>query len=263
VVEQVIRPTGLIDPRIEVRPAQHQVDDIIGEIRVRAERNERVLVTTLTKKSAEDLTAYLENVGIRAKYLHSEIETIERVEIIRDLRKGMFDCLVGINLLREGLDLPEVSLVAILDADKEGFLRSTRSLIQTAGRAARNLNGMVIMYADTVTESMKRAIDETGRRRDLQHRYNIENNITPASISKEIRDIIEREYHTDDSLESYVAEYRSKYRTNNLGSLKELLEAVRADMLAAADALEFEKAAVLRDQMIEMEKKISLLEKTK
>ncbi len=261
VVEQVIRPTGLIDPQIEVRPAEHQVDDLIGEVRTRAERNERVLVTTLTKKSAEDLTTYLEGVGIRAKYLHSEIETIERVEIITDLRRGAFDCLVGINLLREGLDLPEVSLVAILDADKEGFLRSTRSLIQTAGRAARNINGKVIMYADKITESMQRAIEETGRRREIQHTFNIENKITPESISKEIKEIIEREYHTDDSLIGYVAEYKNKYRTNDMKTLRELLDSIRADMLAAADTLEFEKAAVLRDQMLEIEKKITLLEK--
>ncbi|HNU90248.1 MAG TPA: excinuclease ABC subunit UvrB [Spirochaetota bacterium] len=263
VVEQVIRPTGLIDPSIEVRPAQNQVDDLIGEVRSRAERDERVLVTTLTKKMAEDLTAYLENAGLRAKYLHSEIETIERVEIIRDLRKGEFDCLVGINLLREGLDIPEVSLVAILDADKEGFLRSARSLIQTAGRAARNLGGTVIMYADTITPSMKTAIDETNRRREIQSRYNAEHGVTPASISKEIVDIIEREYHSDDEYASYVAEYKNAYRSSNLATLKDLVETIRADMLEAASNLEFEKAAVLRDQMLEAEKKISLLEKVK
>ncbi|MDI9423270.1 MAG: excinuclease ABC subunit UvrB [Spirochaetota bacterium] len=263
VVEQVIRPTGLIDPSIEVRPAQNQVDDLIGEVRSRAERDERVLVTTLTKKMAEDLTAYLENAGLRAKYLHSEIETIERVEIIRDLRKGEFDCLVGINLLREGLDIPEVSLVAILDADKEGFLRSARSLIQTAGRAARNLGGTVIMYADTITPSMKTAIDETNRRREIQSRYNAEHGVTPASISKEIVDIIEREYHSDDEYSSYVAEYKNAYRSSNLATLRGLVETIRADMLEAASNLEFEKAAVLRDQMLEAEKKISLLEKVK
>ena len=263
VVEQVIRPTGLIDPGIEVRPARNQVDDLIGEVRARAARNERVLVTTLTKKMAEDLTAYLDNAGLRAKYLHSEIETIERVEIIRDLRKGEFDCLVGINLLREGLDIPEVSLVAILDADKEGFLRSARSLIQTAGRAARNLGGAVIMYAESVTPSMKTAIDETNRRREIQSRYNEEHGITPASISKEIVDIIEREYHSDDEYASYVAEYKNAYRTSNKATLKELIETIRADMLSAASNLEFEKAAVLRDQMMEAEKKLSLLEKAK
>ncbi len=261
VVEQVIRPTGLIDPAIEVRPAKNQVDDLIGEVRARAERNERVLVTTLTKKMSEDLTAYLESAGIRAKYLHSEIETIERVEIIRDLRKGEFDCLVGINLLREGLDLPEVSLVAILDADKEGFLRSARSLIQTAGRAARNLAGMVIMYAEKITPSMQTAIDETNRRREIQDRYNVEHNITPTSISKDIVDIIEREYRSDDEYASYVAEYKNAYRTSNPGTLRKLIETIRADMLEAATSLEFEKAAVLRDQMMEAEKKLSLLEK--
>ncbi|MGV7930032.1 MAG: excinuclease ABC subunit UvrB [Spirochaetota bacterium] len=263
IVEQVIRPTGLIDPAIEVRPARNQVDDLIGEVRKRAERNERVLVTTLTKKMSEDLTAYLESAGIRAKYLHSEIETIERVEIIRDLRKGEFDCLVGINLLREGLDIPEVSLVAILDADKEGFLRSARSLIQTAGRAARNLAGTVIMYAEKITPSMQTAIDETYRRREIQNRYNIEHDITPASISKDIVDIIEREYHSDDEYASYVAEYKNAYRTSNAETLKELIETIRADMLEAASNLEFEKAAVLRDQMMEAEKKLSLLGKAK
>jgi excinuclease ABC subunit B len=263
VVEQVIRPTGLIDPAIEVRPARNQVDDLIGEVRGRAERGERVLVTTLTKKMAEDLSTYFENVGIKARYLHSEIETIERVEIIRDLRKGDFDCLIGINLLREGLDLPEVSLVAILDADKEGFLRSTRSLIQTAGRAARNINGTVIMYADSVTDSMQRAIDETTRRRSLQSEYNRKHGITPTSIKKEIYDIIEREYHSDDSYASYVAEYKTAYRSTNLGKLNGLRETVREDMLKAAGSLEFEKAAILRDQMMEIEKKIGLLEKSK
>jgi len=263
VVEQIIRPTGLIDPVIAVRPAENQIDDLAGEIRGRVALNERVLVTTLTKKMAEDLTAYFQDMDIRAKYLHSEIETIERVELIRDLRKGEFDVLVGINLLREGLDLPEVSLVAILDADKEGFLRSERSLIQTAGRAARHLNGTVIMYADTMTGSMRRAIDETTRRREIQHRYNTEHGITPTSISKEIWDIIEREYHTADTLESYVAEYRNAYRTDSREKLKEMIDEIRQRMLEAAENLEFEKAAVLRDQMIEMEKKLGLLEKAK
>ena len=263
VVEQVIRPTGLLDPEIEVRPAKNQVDDLIGEVNRRVEAGERTLVTTLTKKMSEDLTEYLCNAGIRAKYLHSEIETIERVEIIRDLRKGVFDCLVGINLLREGLDLPEVSLVAILDADKEGFLRSYRSLVQTAGRAARNLNGRVILYSDTVTDSMRGAISETERRRKIQDEYNRAHNITPASIRKEVLDIIEREYHTEDGYAEYVAEYRQGYQTGNIDELKELIDRIREDMLAAAEALEFEKAAVLRDQMMEMEKKLSLLRKSK
>jgi excinuclease ABC subunit B len=263
VVEQVIRPTGLIDPLIDVRPAGSQVDDLIGEINVRAARNERVLVTTLTKRMSEDLTKYFEEVGIRARYLHSEINTIERVEIIRDLRKGEFDCLVGINLLREGLDLPEVSLVAILDADKEGFLRSTRSLIQTAGRAARNINGMVIFYADQVTDSMKTAIDETNRRRNIQQDYNRTHNITPESIQKDIVDIIEREYYDDSRYADLVADYSTAYHTNNIKELKKIMEELRDDMLAAADNLEFEKAALLRDQMLEIEKKLELLEKVK
>ncbi|MCX7679338.1 MAG: excinuclease ABC subunit UvrB [Spirochaetes bacterium] len=261
IVEQVIRPTGLLDPIIEVRSAQNQVDDLISEINIRISRNERTLVTTLTKKMAEDLTEYLVEAGIKAKYLHSEIETIERVEILRDLRKGVFDCLVGINLLREGLDLPEVSLVAILDADKEGFLRSYRSLVQTAGRAARNANGMVIMYCDTITESMRQAIEETKRRRMLQEEYNRKYNITPTTIKKEVMDIIEREYHSEDSYASIVAEYKKAYSTTSKEELKKIINAIRADMLAAAEALEFEKAAILRDQMLDIEKRLSLLEK--
>ncbi len=263
IVEQVIRPTGLLDPLIEVRDAKNQVDDLIGEIHERAGRNERTLVTTLTKKMAEDLTEYLQDVGIRAQYLHSEIETIERVELIRDLRKGEFDCLIGINLLREGLDLPEVSLVAILDADKEGFLRSTRSLIQTAGRAARNINGKVIMYADTTTKSMNEAMDETNRRREIQEKYNQDHNITPKTISKEVLDIIEREYHSDDSYLSYIAEYRNMYKTNAVPELISLKTRLKEDMLKAAEEMEFEKAAILRDQMIEVNKKIVLLERKK
>jgi excinuclease ABC subunit B len=263
IVEQVIRPTGLLDPLIEVRSAKNQIDDLIGEIHERAGRNERTLVTTLTKKMAEDLTEYLQDVDIKAQYLHSEIETIERVELIRDLRKGEFDCLIGINLLREGLDLPEVSLVAILDADKEGFLRSTRSLIQTAGRAARNINGKVIMYADTTTKSMKQALDETERRRKIQEKYNRDHHITPKSISKEVLDIIEREYRSDDSYLSYIAEYRNMYKTNTISELKSLKTRLKEDMLKAAEETEFEKAAILRDQMIEVNKKIVLLERKK
>ena len=261
VVEQVIRPTGLIDPEIEVRPATGQVDDLIGEIKKRIAVNERILVTTLTKKMAEDLTQYLTEVGLRVRYLHSEIETIERVEIIRDLRKGIFDCLIGINLLREGLDIPEVSLVAILDADKEGFLRSTRSLIQTSGRAARNSNGKVIMYADTITGSMQEAIDETSRRRKLQMEFNTLHNITPKSISKEIVDIIEREYHSDDVFADLVSEYANAYRTNNGEQLKMVHAKIKQDMLEAANNFEFEKAAVLRDQMFDIEKKIDIVSK--
>jgi len=263
IVEQVIRPTGLVDPVIEVRPARNQVDDLIGEINKRTERNERVLVTTLTKKMAEDLTKYLEEVGIRARYLHSEINTIERVEIIRDLRAGEFDCLVGINLLREGLDLPEVSLVAIFDADKEGFLRSTRSLIQTAGRAARNINGTVILYADRVTDSMQKTIDETNRRRTMQEEYNRTHHIKPESIHKDIVDIIEREYQDESRYADLVGDYGATYHTNNVLKLKEARDRIREDMLAAADNLEFEKAAILRDQMLDIEKKIEILEKAK
>ncbi len=261
IVEQVVRPTGLLDPVIEVRSAKNQVDDLIGEVNKRTELNERTLVTVLTKKMAEDLAKYFEESGIKARYLHSEIETIERVEIIRDLRKGEFDCLIGINLLREGLDLPEVSLVAILDADKEGFLRSNRSLIQTAGRAARNLNGRVIMYADKITNSMKFAIDETDRRRKIQHEYNIKHNIKPESIRKEIFDIIEREYENENKIISLVAEYTKEYRSSSVNELKELVIRLKQDMTAAAEELDFEKAAALRDQMIGTEKKISLMSK--
>jgi len=263
IVEQVIRPTGLLDPEIEIRPALNQVDNLIGEVKKRAEANERVLVTTLTKKMAEDLSVYFEEVGIKARYLHSEIHTIERVEIIRDLRKGEFDCLIGINLLREGLDIPEVSLVAILDADKEGFLRSKRSLIQTAGRAARNLHGKVIMYADKMTGSMQEAIDETERRRKIQKQFNIDNNIEPESIKKEIIDMIEREYLRENSILSYVAENTMAYRSNNVKELEELRVVLKEQMLEAADNLEFEKAAAIRDQMIDIENKIDVLKKNK
>lgn len=263
IVEQVIRPTGLVDPPIDVRSAKNQVDDLIREVNLRVERNERVLVTTLTKKMAEDLSGYFKDVGINAKYLHSEIETLERVEIIRDLRKGEFDCLIGINLLREGLDIPEVSLVAILDADKEGFLRSRRSLIQTAGRAARNINGSVIMYADRITDSMREAIDETNRRRKIQEEYNRIHGINPSSIKKEIVDIIEREYLKENSFVSLVAEHGYSYRKNSIPDLEEIKTKLKDDMIQAADNLEFERAALLRDQMIDIENKISLLKKKK
>ena len=263
IAEQVIRPTGLLDPEIEVRSAKYQVDDLLNEVTKRVEKNERVLVTTLTKKMAEDLSEYCVEAGIKARYLHSEINTIERVEIIRDLRKGEFDCLIGINLLREGLDMPEVSLVAILDADKEGFLRSTRSLIQTAGRAARNVNGHVIMYGDKITDSMQNAIDEASRRRKIQENYNKEHGIVPSSIQKDIKDIIEREYLAENNTVSIVAEYSSQYNKNNVDDLKEFKDRLKEDMLKAADDLEFERAAVLRDQMADVEKKISLLSKIK
>jgi excinuclease ABC subunit B len=247
VVEQVIRPTGLMDPAIEVRPATHQVDDLLNELRKQVERNERTLVTTLTKRMAEDLTEYYADLGIRVKYLHSDIDTLERVRIIRDLRLGSFDVLVGINLLREGLDLPEVSLVAILDADKEGFLRSARSLIQTCGRAARNISGRIIMYADEVTDSIKRAVDETNRRRELQAKFNQENNITPETILKGIsnvfQSIFEQDYVTVPLVRDEVARYRS------VEEISKLIEKLRKEMLKAAKDLEFEKAAELRDRI--------------
>ena len=248
--EQVIRPTGLLDPIIEVRPIDGQIDDLIAEINIRAEKNERVLVTTLTKKMAEKLTTYLENVGIRVKYLHSDVDTLDRIKIIRDLRIGEFDVLVGINLLREGLDIPEVSLVAILDADKEGFLRSETSLIQTVGRAARNSNGKVIMYADSITKSMKVAIDETLRRRTIQERYNEEHGITPTTIYKEVRDLI---------VATKAAEETTAYGVKDTLEIEELKQRViilTEEMLKCAENLEFEKAAKLRDTIKEIEERI-------
>jgi excinuclease ABC subunit B len=249
VVEQIIRPTGLVDPKVHVRPIEGQIDDLIGEIHKRIERDERVLVTTLTKKMAEDLTDYLKDVGIKVRYLHSDIKTIERMQILRDLRLGEFDVLVGINLLREGLDLPEVSLVAILDADKEGFLRAERSLIQTIGRAARNANGEVIMYADTITESMRKAIDETERRRRIQIAYNEKHGITPQTVRKKVRDVIEA---------TKVAEDGPTYETpNRAGKMtkkerQRLIAQLEKEMKAAAKELEFERAAELRDMIIEL-----------
>ena len=248
--EQVIRPTGLLDPIIEVRPVDGQIDDLIAEINIRAEKNERVLVTTLTKKMAEKLTTYLENVGIRVKYLHSDVDTLDRIKIIRDLRIGEFDVLVGINLLREGLDIPEVSLVAILDADKEGFLRSETSLIQTVGRAARNSNGKVIMYADSITRSMKVAIDETLRRRTIQERYNDEHGITPTTIYKEVRDLI---------VATKAAEETTAYGVKDTLEIEELKQRIiilTEEMLKCAENLEFEKAAKLRDTIKEIEERI-------
>lgn len=246
IVEQIIRPTGLLDPVIEVRPTQYQIDDLVNEINQVVERKERVLVTTLTKKMAEDLTKYFKEIGIKVTYLHSDVETIERMEIIRDLRIGKYDVLVGINLLREGLDLPEVSLVAILDADKEGFLRSETSLIQTTGRAARNLQGKVIMYADTITGSMERAIKETNRRREIQAKYNEEHGITPRSISKGIRDIIEA---------TIVAEDEPKFEDSfSKDEIESMIVGLEQAMLLAAEELNFEKAAELRDKIIELKK---------
>ncbi len=246
-VEQIIRPTGLLDPKIDVRPTEHQIDDLVNEIRKRAEKNERVLVTTLTKRMAEDLTDYFKEIDIKVTYLHSDIDTIERMEIIRDLRLGKYDVLVGINLLREGLDLPEVSLVAILDADKEGFLRSETSLIQTTGRAARNVSGQVIMYADNVTKSMQKAIEETYRRREIQDKYNKEHNITPKSIVKDVRDVIEATIALEEE-EKYEAEIFSGE------DITAMIDALQSAMLKAAEELNFEKAAELRDKMIELKK---------
>jgi excinuclease ABC subunit B len=247
VVEQVIRPTGLVDPEVEVRPVKGQVDDLLHEIRLRAGRNERVLVTTLTKRMAEDLTQFYQELGVRVRYLHSEVDTLERVQILRDLRRGVFDVLVGINLLREGLDLPEVSLVAILDADKEGFLRSAGALIQTSGRAARNVNGRVFMYADVVTRSMRAALDEMARRRVLQEAYNREHQITPQSIVKEIDDVLSSVYERDYLTVPAVSEKAEKFATR--ADLEAHMAALQAEMRAAAANLEFERAALLRDKL--------------
>ena len=253
VVEQVVRPTGLVDPSVEVRPVATQVDDLMSEARKRIAAGERVLVTTLTKRMAEDLTDYLAEHGIKVRYLHSDIDTVERVEIIRDLRLGEFDVLVGINLLREGLDIPEVSLVAILDADKEGFLRSERSLIQTIGRAARHLNGTAILYADTVTDSMKRAIGETERRRARQIAFNAEHGITPRGVQKRIKDIIDGVYDTEASRQELAAaETAARYRVMDEKALTKKVKKLEKEMLDAAKNLEFEKAAELRDQLKEL-----------
>ena len=250
VVEQVVRPTGLVDPQVEVRPATHQVDDVLQEIRIRVEKNERVLITTLTKRMAEQLTDYLTDNGVKVRYLHSDVETVERVEILRDLRLGAFDVLVGINLLREGIDIPEVSLVAILDADKEGFLRSERSLIQTIGRSARNLNGRAILYADRITDSMKRAIDETERRRNKQIAFNIENNITPRSVVKRIKDLIDGVYSEKSGKEAEKFEMQ-KAMIEDMSEKDVAREIKRLEklMIEHAKNLEFEKAARVRDQL--------------
>ena len=258
IVEQVVRPTGLVDPSVEVRPASTQVDDLLSEIRCRASAGERVLVTTLTKRMAEDLTEYLAEHDARVRYLHSDIDTVERVEIIRDLRLGKFDVLVGINLLREGLDMPEVSLVAVLDADKEGFLRSDRSLIQTIGRAARNINGTAILYADTVTGSMQRAIDETNRRRGKQIAYNKLHGITPKGINKAITDIMEgaRGGATGSTRRlPRVAEPAGEYAKLSPSMLAARLRALEQQMYRHAGNLEFEEAARVRDQMTVLREK--------
>lgn len=244
VVEQIIRPTGLLDPKIEVKPTENQIDDLMEQIALQVEKGDRVLVTTLTKKMAEDLTAFLRNAGIRVRYMHSEIKALERMEIIRDLRIGEFDVLVGINLLREGLDIPEVSLVAILDADKEGFLRSERSLIQTIGRAARNTEGRVIMYADELTESMEKAISETNRRRAIQEKYNEEHGITPQTIRKSVRDTIKA---------TIVEDIQSEYDINENQSVEDIISKLTDEMLKYAKNMEFEKAAELRDKIKALE----------
>ena len=254
IAEQIIRPTGLVDPEIEVRPVKGQIDDLIGEIHAREEKGERVLVTTLTKKMA-DLTEYLEDNQIKVKYIHHNVDTIERMEIIRDLRLGKFDVLVGINLLREGLDIPEVSLVAIIDADKEGFLRSETSLIQTIGRAARNAEGKVIMYADTVTRSMQAAIDETNRRRKIQQKYNEENGITPQTIKKSVREIIEIGIsEAEGSPESKLGTAKASGKKMSRSEREKLIAALESEMKLAAKSLDFERAAILRDKIVELKK---------
>ncbi|MBW2011333.1 MAG: excinuclease ABC subunit UvrB [Deltaproteobacteria bacterium] len=247
VVEQIVRPTGLIDPQIEVRKAENQVDDLFEEIQARVKQNERVLITTLTKRMAEDLTDYYSDLGVKVRYLHSDITTLERVEIIHDLRMGKFDIIIGINLLREGLDIPEVSLVAILDADKEGFLRSARSLIQTCGRASRNVRGKVIMYADRMTKSMKFAIDETNRRRKIQKSYNKKNHITPVTIKKEIPSVFGSWYEADNKPVDMVAETIAEYKSSD--NLDDMIRLMEAEMKKTADELDFEKAAKLRDRI--------------
>ncbi len=250
IVEQVVRPTGLVDPQVEIRPARTQVDDVLGEIRIRAEKHERVLITVLTKRMAEDLTDYLHENGVKVRYMHSDVDTVERAEIIRDLRLGVFDVLVGINLLREGLDLPEVSLVAILDADKEGFLRSDRSLIQTIGRAARHLEGRAILYADHITDSMRRSIDETDRRRGKQQAFNLEHGITPRGVQKRIADLMRYGYADGSGALPKAAESRPGYEARLTPELMgKKITKLEKEMRAAAQNLEFEKAAKLRDEV--------------
>ena len=252
VVEQVIRPTGLLDPIVEVKPTNNQIDDIINNINEKIKNNERVLITTLTIRMAEDLTSYLKNVGLKVVYMHSEIKTLERTQILYELRKGKYDVLVGINLLREGLDLPEVSLICILDADKEGFLRSERSLIQIIGRAARNEHGKVIMYADKITESMQNAIDETNRRRSIQEEYNRIHNIIPKTIIKEIKEPL-----GTINKEEFIKDYTSKDKKKSKKSIEELINSLTKDMKEAAKNLDFEQAANLRDIILELKAEIA------
>jgi excinuclease ABC subunit B len=252
VVEQVIRPTGLLDPIIEVKPTKNQIDDIINQINERIKNNERVLITTLTIRMAEDLTSYLKNIGLKVVYMHNEIKTLERTQILYELRKGKYDVLIGINLLREGLDLPEVSLICILDADKEGFLRSQRSLIQIVGRAARNSNGKVIMYADKMTESMEKAINETNRRRTIQEEYNKVHNIVPKTIIKEIKEPIGLTLKED-----FIKDYTSKDKKLAKKSIEELIVSLTKDMKEAAKNLDFEQAANLRDIILELKAEIN------
>ncbi|MEO8545936.1 MAG: helicase-related protein, partial [Burkholderiaceae bacterium] len=260
VVEQLVRPTGLVDPQVEVRPATHQVDDVLQEIRIRAEKSERVLITTLTKRMAEQLTDYLSDNGVKVRYLHSDVDTVERVEILRDLRLGAFDVLVGINLLREGLDIPEVSLVAILDADKEGFLRSERSLIQTIGRAARHVQGRAILYADRITDSMERAIGETNRRRERQIAHNLALGITPRSIVKHVRDLIDGVYSekTGREMERLEQDAMQRALVEDMSEKDMAREIKRLEkkMLEHARNLEFEQAAKTRDQLALLKKRV-------
>lgn len=256
IVEQVVRPTGLVDPEVEVRPATTQVDDVLGEIKERIPKGQRILITTLTKRMAEDLTDFLQDNDIKVRYLHSDIDTVERVEIIRDLRAGVFDVLIGINLLREGLDIPEVALVAILDADKEGFLRSERSLIQTIGRAARNVEGKAILYADTITDSMRRAMDETARRREKQTAYNVAHNITPKSVKKEIRDIIDGVYKSDNLENEFGLVDGQDYEKMGPKELAREIKRLENEMFEHAKNLEFEKASEVRDKMASIRKQV-------
>lgn len=256
IVEQVVRPTGLVDPEVEVRPATTQVDDVLGEIKERIPKGQRILITTLTKRMAEDLTDFLQDNGIKVRYLHSDIDTVERVEIIRDLRAGVFDVLIGINLLREGLDIPEVALIAILDADKEGFLRSERSLIQTIGRAARNVEGKAILYADTITDSMRRAMDETARRREKQTAYNVAHNITPKSVKKEIRDIIDGVYKSDNLENEFGLVDGQDYEKMGPKELVREIKRLENEMFEHAKNLEFEKASEVRDKLASIRKQV-------